>query len=176
MSTAADQPAKASTMPLTDLPWPLLHSVAAVADAPLLQIAERLREATLPYLGGSALVIFTEDCTGRPQKKAGEEEIISRVSIAELDMLRATLTDERPWFGEAELAGRTCPALALKHASSNALLVLTDPPRPIRGDSAGLDLVTYLWRLLPGGSGRKWRMRRRRTCWNPGRPPPNASA
>jgi DNA-binding CsgD family transcriptional regulator len=146
MSTVAHQPVKESTMPLPDLPWPLLQSVAALADAPLSQIAERLREATLPYMGASALVIFTEDCTGRPQKKAGDEDIISRVSITELDTLRATLKDEGPWFGEAEVAGQTRPVLALKHASSNALLVLTDPPAE-PGRSAGLDLVTYLWRL-----------------------------
>nr|WP_306926606.1 LuxR C-terminal-related transcriptional regulator [Arthrobacter globiformis] len=134
-------------MPVSDLPWPLLHSVAAVADAPLTQIAERLRDATLPYLGNSALVIFTEDCTGRPQKKAGAEEIISRVSIAELDALRTSVSDETPWFGEAELAGRSRSALALKHASSQALLVLTDPQPSDPGHNAGLDLVAYLWRL-----------------------------
>jgi DNA-binding CsgD family transcriptional regulator len=97
-------------------------------------------------MGSSALVIFTEDCTGRPQKKAGDEDIISRASITELDTLRATLKDEGPWFGEAELAGKTRPVLALKHASSNALLVLTDPPAD-PGRSDGLELVTYLWRL-----------------------------
>ena len=134
-------------MPLPDLPWPLLQAVAAVADAALTQIADRLRDAMLPYLGSSALVIFTEDCTGRPQKKAGAEEIISRVSIAELDTLRAALSDETPWFGEAELAGRPRPVLALKHASSQALLVLTDPHPAGPGHNAGLDLVTYLWRL-----------------------------
>lgn len=134
-------------MPLPDLPWPLLQSVAALVDAPLSQIAERLRDATLPFMGSSALVIFTEDCTGRPQKKAGAEEIISRASIAELDTLRATLSDEAPWFGEAEIAGRTRPVLALKHASSNALLVLTDPAPADSGHNSGLDLVTYLWRL-----------------------------
>ncbi|SDP84213.1 regulatory protein, luxR family [Arthrobacter sp. ok909] len=147
MSAAADQPLKKFTMPLPDLPWPLLQSVAVLADAPLAQIAERLRDATLPYMGSSALVIFTEDCTGRPQKKAGDEEIISRASITELDALRAALTDETPWFGVAELAGRTRPVLALKHASSNALLVLTDPAPADPGHDAGLDLVTYLWRL-----------------------------
>jgi DNA-binding CsgD family transcriptional regulator len=147
MSAAADQPLKESAMHLPELPWPLLESVAAVADAPLAQIAERLREATLPGMGSSALVIFTEDCTGRPQKKAGAEEIISRASIAELDALRATLSDETPWFGEAELAGRPRQVLALKHASSNALLVLTDPRPADPRHNAGLDLVKYLWRL-----------------------------
>ncbi|MGY4543932.1 DNA-binding CsgD family transcriptional regulator [Arthrobacter sp. UYNi723] len=146
MSAAPDPSLKEFTVPLPDLPWPLLQSVAALADAPLAQIAERLRDATLPYMGSSALVIFTEDCTGRPQKKAGDEDIISRVSITELDTLRGTLKDEGPWFGEAELAGKTRPVLALKHASSNALLVLTDPPAD-PGRNAGLDLVTYLWRL-----------------------------
>ncbi|WP_332761254.1 helix-turn-helix transcriptional regulator [Pseudarthrobacter sp.] len=134
-------------MPLPDPQWPLLESVAALADAPLGQIAERLRDATLPHLGSSALVIFTEDCTGRPQKKAGAEEIISRVSIAELDTLRGALSDETPWFGEAELAGRPRPVLALKHASSQALLVLTDPHPADPGHNAELDLVTYLWHL-----------------------------
>ena len=110
-----------------DVPWPLLQAVAALADAPLTDIAERLREASLPYLGSSALVIFTEDCTGRPQKKAGEEDIISRVSIAELDRLRAALSDEAPWLGEAEIAGQARPVLAMKYAPSKALLVLTDP-------------------------------------------------
>ncbi len=146
MSAAHDPSLKESTTPLPDLPWPLLQSVAALADAPLAQIAERLRDATLPYMGSSALVIFTEDCTGRPQKKAGDKEIISKVSIIELDTLRATLSDEGPWFGEAELAGQTRPVLALKHGSSNALLVLTDPPAD-PGRNAGLELVTYLWRL-----------------------------
>ncbi|RYE40889.1 MAG: response regulator transcription factor family protein [Hyphomicrobiales bacterium] len=147
MSAATDEPLTASTVPLADLPWPLLQTVAALADAPLIQIAERLRAATLPYMESSALVIFTEDCTGRPQKKAGEEEITSRVSIAELDTLRAELSDETPWFGEAELAGRLRPVLALKHDSSGALLVLTDPCPADPGHNAGLDLVMYLWRI-----------------------------
>ncbi|QYF89205.1 response regulator transcription factor family protein [Arthrobacter sp. PAMC25284] len=148
MSTATNQPLKESTVPLPDLPWPLLQSVAALADAPLTQIAERLRQATLPYQASSALVIFTEDCTGRPQKKAGAEEIISRVSIAELDTLRATLSDDSPWYGEAELAGRTRSVLALKHASSRALLVLTDPRPADAENNTGLDWVTYLWSIV----------------------------
>jgi DNA-binding CsgD family transcriptional regulator len=149
MSATTNQPPTVSAMPLPEVPWPLLQAVAALADAPLAHIAERLRDASLPYLGSSALVIFTEDCTGRPQKKAGEEDIISRVSIAELDTLRATLPDETPWFGAAQIAGRPRPVLALKYAPSHALLVLTDPA-PAPADPAhggGPDLVTYLWRI-----------------------------
>lgn len=134
-------------MTLTNTPWPLLHSVAALADAPLSQIAERLRDATLPSVGSTALVIFTEDCTGRPQKKAGAEEIISRVSIEELDNLRAELPDDGPWRGEAELAGKPRQALALKHAPSNALLVLTDPRLMEAESEDGLEMLRYLWNL-----------------------------
>jgi DNA-binding CsgD family transcriptional regulator len=145
MSIAIDQPLKAATLLTTDVPWPLLETLASLAEAPLIQIAERLHAATLPYLKSSALVIFTEDCTGRPQKKAGAEEIITRVSVTELDALRASLTDEI-WLGEAELAGRPRPVLALKHASG-ALLVLTDPQPAGADRGSGLDLVTYLWRI-----------------------------
>lgn len=145
--SAVTQPLTEATESLPDLPWPLLQSVAALADAPLTDIAERLRNSMFPYLKSSALVIFTEDCTGRPQKKAGEEEIISRVSIAELDTLRLALTDEKPYFGEAEIAGRTRPVLALEHPSSHALLVITDPHSAVPGHDAGLDMVRYLWRI-----------------------------
>ena len=147
MSTATDQSLRESTWALPDLPWPLLHTVAALADAPLTQIAERLREAILPYLPSSALVIFTEDCTGRPQKKAGAEDIISRVSIAELDVLGAALSYDKHWFGEAEVAGRPRHVLAMKDPASHAILVLTDPCPADAEHSSSLDLVTYLWQI-----------------------------
>lgn len=153
---------------------PLLQAIAAVSTAPLATIAARLRDATLPYMGSSALIIFTEDCTGRPQKKAGDEAIISRVSIAELDNIRASLADASliegggtidgspdeaariagngnsgsPWLGEAVLGGEKRPVLALS-SQSNALLVLADPrplPEPADRDPAER-LLRYLWTL-----------------------------
>lgn len=116
----------------------LLEAVAALATAPLMDVAHQLRRALNPYFASSALVIFTEDCTGRPQKKAGNEAIISRVSIAELDAIRASLEaagearglvaggDGGAWSGEAVFGGTPRPVLALSSAS-NALLVLADP-------------------------------------------------
>ena len=129
----------------------LLEAVAALATAPLMDVAHQLRRALDPYFASSALVIFTEDCTGRPQKKAGNEAIISRVSIAELDAIRASLDagaassgvarglgtggearglvaggDGGAWSGEAVFGGTSRPVLALSSAS-NALLVLSDP-------------------------------------------------
>jgi DNA-binding CsgD family transcriptional regulator len=140
---------------------PVLNAIYALSTAPLTEIAQRLRAATLPYVGSSALIIFTEDCTGRPQKKAGDEAIISKVSIAELDQLRVCLAEagsshpdaveDEPWQGEAVLGGEGRPVLALSSAS-NALLVLTDPlPLPLSGleeeQGAALSMLRYLWRL-----------------------------
>ncbi len=145
MSIETNLTAKDQAEFLPDPPWPLLKSVAALANGPLTEIAERLREALLPYMQSDALVIFTEDCTGLPQKKTREEEIASRVSMAELKTLRSKLTDDEPYSGQAELAGRTRPVLALKHTSSNALLVLTDPQAVAPGNDTALDVVSYLW-------------------------------
>lgn len=133
----------------------LLQAIAALAAAPLSDIAHRLREALSPYRGSSALVIFTEDCTGRPQKKAGDESIISRVSIAELDAIRSMLTEDgdgNTWCGEAVFGGAVRPVLAVS-SPSNALLVLSDPEpgaQPVRNSDTPADaqwLLHYLWSL-----------------------------
>ncbi|WAH98685.1 helix-turn-helix transcriptional regulator [Arthrobacter sp. MMS18-M83] len=133
---------------MTPSTWTLLEAVAALANAPLMSIAERLREAALPYVGSSALVIFTEDCTGRPQKKAGAEGIISRVSIPELDQLRSRVSEGEAWQGEAAIAGDQRHVLALT-SETNALLTLTEPvlpEEPLERESA-LRMLDYLWQL-----------------------------
>ena len=111
-------------------------------------IAEELRAATLPFFTSASLVIFTEDCTGRPQKKAGAEEIVSRVSIPELERLRASVDGEGPWRGPAIIGGQQREVLAFRYAPSNALLVLTDPaPTADRCEAQPVRMVTYLWEL-----------------------------
>lgn len=142
MSALVEEPGTTPNLALPDVQGTFLQAVSALADAPLTHIAERLREALLPYLSSSALVIFTEDCTGRPQKKAGKEDIISKVSIAEMERLRASLSGDIPWQGDAEIAGTTRAVLAIKFAPSNALLVITDPD-PGAANSAAF--VEYLW-------------------------------
>lgn len=148
MSALVEPPETATKVTTPDVQGTFLRGVSALACAPLTHIAEQLRDALLPYLDSSALVIFTEDCTGRPQKKAGEEDIISRVSIAELETLRASLPGDDPWQGEAEIAGTSRAVLALKFQPSNALLVITDPQPVEAGASSSLAaLVEYLWHL-----------------------------
>ena len=132
--------------------WPLLDSISVLVESPLTQIAERLSDAVTPYVHHSSLIIFTEDCTGRPQKKAGDEAIISRVSIAELDSLRSEWSGDSALTGEAMVGSRLRKILALKYAPSNALLVLTDPSLTKNGPehSVALGLTTYLWSLAAG--------------------------
>ncbi|OLT04240.1 helix-turn-helix transcriptional regulator [Kocuria sp. CNJ-770] len=125
----------------------LLEAVIQLAESPLTQIAEKLRSAVSPYLGCSALVVFTEECTGRPQKKCGAEEIISRVTIEELDRVRTSLSDLSPRWGRQLIGGQMREALVLK-SSTNALLVLTDPVQVLsRSEATDLAVVVRLWHL-----------------------------
>lgn len=126
-----------------------------------MEIAQKLRAAIQPYISSSALVIFTEDCTGRPQKKAGDEAIISRVSIAELDDIRTLLAGDREemtdtggesWAGKALFGGIDRPVVAVS-SPSNALLVLSDPQPGAQalaepgGEPDPQWILHYLWAL-----------------------------
>lgn len=147
LTDAKDEPQTVSTAGL-EVPWPLLGAVADIAKAPLTGIAESLHMGTNPYLASSSLVIFTEDCTGRPQKKAGAEDIVSRISISELDRVRGAMEGEGPWWSNAVIGGQERAIVAFRYAPSNALLVFTDPAEvPGRSESPALKIVSYLWRL-----------------------------
>ncbi|GAB2748350.1 LuxR C-terminal-related transcriptional regulator [Sinomonas soli] len=131
----------------------LLDSAAALAEAPLPRIAEILRAALAPYVRCSALVIFTEDCTGRPQKKAGAKAIISRVTLDELDAIRSSLPDLAPRRSQELIAGERRAVLAAR-SETNALLVLTDPQPAGQFPEAGAPLDPHateafsrLWHL-----------------------------
>ncbi|BCT74255.1 helix-turn-helix transcriptional regulator [Sinomonas cyclohexanicum] len=124
----------------------LLDAAGELAEAPLTQIAAKLRRFLAPYVRCSALVIFTEDCTGRPQKKDGAEEIISRVSLDELEHVRASLEGLEPAWTAGEVGGRTRPLLALR-SLTGALLVLTDPAPVARSRTEVGPVVVRLWHL-----------------------------
>jgi DNA-binding CsgD family transcriptional regulator/signal transduction histidine kinase len=135
---------------LSDDNWELLNAVSELAGAPLNRIAESLHSATDWFYRCTALVIFTEDCTGRPQKKSGDEDVVSRVSISELDRLRAALTNDEPLRTTALIAGRERDVLAMTYRPSNALLVFTEPVTAPGSpeESDAIRLLTYLWRLV----------------------------
>jgi DNA-binding CsgD family transcriptional regulator len=96
-----------------------------VATAPLAEIAERLSDVLNPVIGHQALIIFTEDCTGRPQKKAGDPAITDHATIDELDAVRrGPLEAGRP--GTAAIAHAERPVRVWR-APTEAILVLVGP-------------------------------------------------
>jgi len=130
----------------------LLGSLQTVVASPLPEIAGHFSELLRPLLGHSALVIFTEDCTGRPQKKAGDKAIIDEVTLPELDAVRRALAadDSDPWGRRAVIGGSDRPITAWT-ASTGALLVLTDPELTAAGAAdpeSTLDMIGRLWQLV----------------------------
>jgi DNA-binding CsgD family transcriptional regulator len=115
-------------------------------------VSSSLLELLHPFIAHSALVIFTEDCTGRPQKKAGDPSIIDEVTLVELDTVRRGLTadDSDPWGQRAVIGGTERPITAWL-ASTGALLVLTDPELTVAGAAdpeATFAVVGRLWQLV----------------------------
>ncbi|WNI27192.1 LuxR C-terminal-related transcriptional regulator [Streptomyces sp. ITFR-16] len=109
-------------------------------------MADRLHMALLPIWPHDALVIFTDECTGRPRKKAGNLAIIEGVTISELDALRERASHGL-WTGRAEIGGRTQP-IAVLGADTGAILVLCAPGSPTVVDS--LTHSRALWNVAAG--------------------------
>jgi DNA-binding CsgD family transcriptional regulator len=106
----------------------LLGQLHTVLSNSLLGIAPAFSDLLAGTIQHGALVIFTEDCTGRPQKKAGDEAIISAVSIAELDVVRdAQPSDGTALWRQPRTVGGAERDVAVWTASTGALLILTDP-------------------------------------------------
>ncbi|RII92735.1 LuxR family transcriptional regulator, partial [Clavibacter michiganensis] len=109
----------------------LLDGLHDALAAPLQEVAESLSGLLQPVVAHRALVIFTEDCTGRPRKKAGEAEVVENVTIAELDRILASLADGSDgdagsaWAVEHLVGGRPRTVAAWR-ADTGALLVLVD--------------------------------------------------
>ncbi|MFT6535028.1 MAG: DNA-binding CsgD family transcriptional regulator [Alpinimonas sp.] len=125
----------------------VLDGLALVAGSALLEIAANLSTVIAPLIAHSALVIFTEDCSGRPQKKAGDPAITERVSIAELDIIRADVAERGGVVPSmtATIAG-TPYSLAAWIASTGSLLVLVEPVR-IAATSEPDTFTAKVWEL-----------------------------
>ena len=117
---------------------------AAVATAPLAVIAERLSDALSPVIGHRALVIFTADCTGRPQKKAGDAAIVDRATIDELDAVRrGPLAGDAP---DGRLSRTPSIRCGFGAPAPMPIVVLVDPAGPPL-DATASSLVETVWEL-----------------------------
>ncbi|MGW4304009.1 LuxR C-terminal-related transcriptional regulator [Streptomyces sp. NPDC004646] len=108
--------------------------LGTVAAASLREVADRLHTALRDVWPHDALVIFTEDCTGRPRKKAGDSEITKNVTISELTALRDRAAGGH-WEGRAEFGGMPRD-VAVLGSDTGAVLVLSAPEVPTDEDRA----------------------------------------
>ncbi|MBP2457811.1 DNA-binding CsgD family transcriptional regulator [Clavibacter michiganensis] len=147
----AARPAPASSSASADA-VALLDGLHDALAAPLQEVAEALSGLLQPVVAHRALVIFTEDCTGRPRKKAGEAEVVENVTIAELDRILASLADTSAsaWSVEHPVGGRPRTVAAWR-ADTGALLVLVDPVAAHDDVPAARELVRALWRSVAHG-------------------------
>ncbi|WP_317231906.1 LuxR C-terminal-related transcriptional regulator [Clavibacter capsici] len=130
----------------------LLDGLHDALAAPLQEVAGALSALLQPVVAHRALVIFTEDCTGRPRKKAGEAEVVENVTIAELDRILASLGDDHgsAWAVEHPVGGRPRTVAAWR-ADTGALLVLVDPVAARDDVAAARELVRAMWRSVANG-------------------------
>lgn len=133
----------------------LLDGLHDALAAPLQEVAGALSGMLQPVVAHRALVVFTEDCTGRPRKKAGEAEVVENVTIAQLDRILASLADGSDdagsaWAVEHPVGGRPRTVAAWR-ADTGALLVLVDPVAAHDDVPAARELVRALWRSVAHG-------------------------
>ncbi|HWS34425.1 MAG TPA: LuxR C-terminal-related transcriptional regulator [Actinoplanes sp.] len=82
-----------------------LTGLREVVDGPLHEIAGRFSRFLAAGWPHTALVVFTRECTGRPRKVAGATETINRVTLAELEQVKAAVQPGRPTVTTATIAG-----------------------------------------------------------------------
>ncbi|MET8699386.1 LuxR C-terminal-related transcriptional regulator [Kitasatospora sp. NPDC004723] len=141
-----------------DDPEGALALTAEVLRTPRSRLMPRISEVLAGLVPHIALAQLSGICTHSPASASGPEELSARITGAELARLGEQVTPGRPWQGEAVLAGRPRPAVAVAAAptgSNGALLVL------VRADSGpGADrspaplpeqplrVLQQLWELL----------------------------
>ena len=122
-----------------------LDAVRGVLEQSLLGIAGALSTLLTPLVGHSALVIFTEDCTGRPQKKAGAAQVVDHVTIAELDAIHAQAIGS-PARLIAVIGGAPHPVVVWTADTAAILVLVGVGPAPIADATA--KRVGSIWQLV----------------------------
>jgi DNA-binding CsgD family transcriptional regulator len=84
-----------------------LTALREVIEGPLREIADRFSRFLADDWPHQALVIFTRECTGRPRKVTGTRAITDKITIAELEALKATVPSGHQLTTTATLGGTT---------------------------------------------------------------------
>ncbi|MGW4526446.1 response regulator transcription factor [Amycolatopsis sp. NPDC004378] len=112
-----------------------LTALREVVDGPLRDIAGRFSRLLADDWPHRALVIFTLECTGRPRKVTGDRAITDKVTIAELEAVKALLEPGRQRAATATLGGAARPVWAVLDPAGTLLVLVpragrTRFPRP----------------------------------------------
>jgi len=129
-------------------PEVLLDRLRDVLVGRLSDIGRRFSALLSDVVPHTALVIFTRECTGRPRKVAGDPEIVDRVTIAELDSVRADLGHGQMFRGRASIAGRAREVYAILDRT-DTLLVLV--PAGALSRTLPLDPVRAMFGIVATG-------------------------
>ncbi len=108
-----------------------LLGLREVVDGPLVGIASRLSRFLAGDWPHRALVIFTRECTGRPRKVAGAEDIVDRITIAELEELKSAIEPAGCYAGEAALTGGRLWVWAVRDRADTLLVLVPPHPRQL---------------------------------------------
>lgn len=105
-------------------PEPDLCALREVIDGPLHEIAHRLSRFLSDRWPHTALVVFTRECTGRPRKVAGDTDMINKITIEELDTLKATVEPGRSLSTTAAIGGVSHTVWALRDPADTLLVLV----------------------------------------------------
>lgn len=106
-----------------------LTDLREVVEGPLREIAARFSKFLAERWPHQALVIFTLECTGRPRKVAGATAITEKITIAELEQLKATVPPDSQTTTHAELGGADRTVWAALDAGGTLLALVPRSPR-----------------------------------------------
>ena len=108
-----------TTPPETDL-----LALREVIEGPLHGIARRFSRFLSDRWPHTALVIFTRECTGRPRKVAGATDMVNKVTIDELEQLKALVEPDRPQSTTAAIGGATRTVWAVRDPVGTLLVLV----------------------------------------------------
>lgn len=112
-----------------DDPTSDLLSLREVLDGPLHQVAQRLSRYLTARWPHTALVIFTRECTGRPRKVAGATAMINKVTVAELEALKAALDPGAAASTTAAIAGASRTVWTVRDTADMLLVLIPRTPK-----------------------------------------------
>ncbi|MGQ4618815.1 LuxR C-terminal-related transcriptional regulator [Nocardia sp. R7R-8] len=101
-----------------------LGALRDVIAGPLHAVARRFSRFLAPRWPHTALVIFTQECTGRPRKVAGAAAIVDKITLEELEDLKSGLEPGASSSTTASIGGTQRWVWALRDVTDTLLVLV----------------------------------------------------